>query len=194
MPKDLIVKQGTQVILDEKPPQTIAGALQRVTINKLQDLVDVGAVRSRDALDKLLSAAKEATSSAIRSRETYRPMVTVPGTTLPDLRRFGAFRAAAPEVHDSDTQIFWRLARDMPPAALATVTAATDVSSMVSTRLRSILKYLFNDVEVQSNSVLTLAPTIHVFQCGNLTIRTGGKIVIQGSGIVIKAFSIQGNV
>jgi hypothetical protein len=194
MPQDLTVQQGTQVILNGNPPQEIAAALQRVSINKLQDLVDVGAVGSREALDSLLDSAKRASSSAIRLRDTYTPMVLVPGTMLPDLRRFGAFRAAAPEVHTADAQIFWRLARGIPATALATVTPATDLSAMVSPRLLEILVYLFRDVEVQSNSVLTLDAAIQVFQCGNLTIRTGGRIVVQGSGIVIKAFSIQGNV
>ena len=191
---DLIVKQGTNVALDESPPQAIAGALQRVKINNLQDLVDAGTVSSRKALDKLLIAAQTATASAIRLRETYTPAVRVYGTTLPDLRRLGAFRAAAPEVPSSDADIFWRVVRDIKPATLATVTPATDLSSLVSRRFGEILKYLFGDVEVQSNSVLTLAPNIHVLQCHNLTIRKGGKILVRGSGIVIKASSIQGNI
>jgi hypothetical protein len=194
MLQDLIVKQGTHVILDEKPPQAIAGALQRVNINTLQDLVDVGAVRSHDALDKLLHAAHTATASAIRLRETYTPMVRVHGTMLPDLRRFGAFRAAAPEVPSSDVDIFWRVVREIDPVTLATMTPATNLSSILRPSFGSIFKYLFKDVEVQSNSVLTLTPAIHVFLCNHLTICKGGKIAVQGSGMVINAFSIQGNV
>lgn len=190
---DLIVKQGTYVTLDANPPHEIAGSMQRVKINNLQDLVDTGAVRSRDVLDKLLAGAQRATASVIHLRETYFPPVMVYGTTRPDLRRFSAFRAEVPEAPSADTEIFWRLARAVEPTKLAAMTPITHLGSL-SSRLREIFKYQFKNVTVESNSVLTLAPVVDVFQCGNLTIQKGAKIVVQGSGIVIKASSIQGNV
>lgn len=193
MPQDLLVKEGTHVLLDEQPPQSMVEALQRVKINTLQDLVNVGVVRSREALDKLIQSAQAATTSALRSRETYAPPVRVVGMARSDLRRFPAFRAAVPEVHSADADIFWRVVRDLEPTAIAHMTPASTLS-WANLHLREILKYLFNDVEIYSNAVLTLAPKVQVFECRNLIIRRGGKIVIQGTGTVIKAFSIQGNV
>lgn len=194
MPQDLIVQQGTNLVLDENPPQAIAGAFQRFRINNLQDFVDVGAVRSRETLNQLLDAAKTATDSAMRLRDTYTPMVRVHGTARPDLRRFGAFRAFVPEVASSEAAIFWRVARGIDPIALADVTPATDLLTVgVHQRFSEYLRWNLNDVEVQSGSVLTLSSMIDVFQCDNLTIRASGMIVVQGSGIVLKVFSIQGN-
>lgn len=194
MATDLIVQTGTQVTLNDNPPQALAGAMDRIQINSLKDLVTIGLVSSPAMLGRLLDSAKDSTTDALTRRETYTPMVTVHGTRLPDLRRYGSFRAATAEVDVLAADMFWRVVRDIPPTALATLKPESNLSAMVDPRFREILKYLFKDVEVQSNAVLTLAPMVQVFQCNNLVIHKGGKIAILGNGALIRAFSVQGNV
>lgn len=201
MAENLIVKQGTQVILNETPPQALSGALEYVKINKLQDLVDADVVSSKDTLEKLLHSAQTATASVINLRDTYTPMVIVPGTKRPDLRRFGAFRAAAPEVSSTEAAIFWRVVRDIEPTALASVTTAADITMVPAYAnwfqkwgKRGLIQFRLKDVEVEPNAKLVLGPAVNVFRCRNLKIYKGGQIVVQGNAIWIHAFSIQGNI
>jgi len=191
MLQDLIVRQGTNVMLDESPPQGISEALQRIKINKLQDLVDVGFVRSRDALDKLLDAAKKATAAAIQIRSSSTPLPRVHGTMLPDLQRFSTFRAATLDVPSADAEILWRTVRGIEPANLEKMTPDVALPAHLQ---QTIYRYQFKDVVVQSDSVLTLGSATDIFECDNLKIYKNGEIVVQGSGMLIKAFSIEGNI
>ena len=196
MPEDLVVPEGTNVVLDENPPQHLAESFQRVHLRTLGDLVDNEVISSDDSLNSLLEAAKNATRSALESRSTYVPAVRVPGTLRPDLRRYGSYSAATGSIHPGERDTFWRVAREIEPAALANVTRDTPLAGVLTSaqaaKLSTIFKYLFQDVTVQSNGTLTITAAVQHFTCGNLLIERYGRILVQGSGVKISAFSIQG--
>jgi hypothetical protein len=195
MAEDLTVGRGTTLVLDENPPAQAAGGFQQIHFRALNDLVDHAVIGSATTADALLEAAKMATAGALTRRETFTPFVPVVGTTRPDLRRYGSFLAAAPNVHPGEAQSFWRVARAINPTALASVALDTDLTTVGLARspiLSPFYKYLFNDVVIEPTSTLAIAPAVHMFSCNNLLIKKTGRIVVQSSGLKISAFSIQG--
>jgi len=182
--KDLIVKQGTTLVLNEKPPADLAPSLKKAEIKTFNDLVNHG-VLTDDNLDELLKAAKKVTTEALTRRETFHPRVRVPGTLRPDLRRFGAFMAAAPGFHRSEYNTFWRIARSIEPNKIESVTKSTNIKSVLMPSAiagwKIPIKYLFNDVTVEPGATLTIASTISQFECHDLLIKKTGVIKVEGS-------------
>lgn len=197
MAQNLAVPQGATVTLDENPPAQLAGALQRIQIRTLDDLVSHGLIASSATLSRLLDGAKQVTAEAVSRRETYSPLVRIPGTPRIDLRRYGGFRAATPDVPELEASLFWRMVRAIPPTALGGIAQNTDLIAApgvrINPKLGELIKFNFNDIEVQPNAVLAIKPTVQALTCNSLMIRRTGRIVVQGSGAVIRAFSIQGN-
>lgn len=191
MANDLTVAQGTTLVLSENPSPTLAPSFQRVQINTFNDLVEQGVIKSQDTVNRLLNSAKEITRATLTRRETYTPFVPVIGTNRPDLRRFGSFLAATMDVPLTESQIFWRLARSIDPQALFSVQTDTGLQQFLHPALSEIIKYLFQDIVVEPNSVLTIGPTVALLTCRDLLIRKAGSIVVQGS-VRISAFSIKG--
>lgn len=196
MPSDLTVAQGTTVTLDETPPPNLVDSLRLIKIGKLNDLVGHGIIGSAETVNHLLDTTKKVTRSALTDRGTFVPSVRVPNTTRPDLRRYGSYSATAANVSPTEKDAFWRVAREIDPHALENVTPDTNIHPTMTPaavgRMTSIVKYLFADVTIESNATLTVAATVQQFTCGNLLIERGGRIIVQGSGLSIKAFSIQG--
>jgi hypothetical protein len=197
MVRNLNVAEGTTIVLNENPPADLAENLQNIRIRTLNDLVENGVINSTTTLNQLLDAAKTATADALGRRETFTPFVPIYGTSRPDLRRFGSFLAAVPTIQSSESEIFWRVARSINPQALHTIDINTDLSRVVLTpgtleRLSDIAKYYFQDVVVEPYGVLTLGSTVKVLQCRDLLIKKTGRIVVNGGGAKIVAYSIQG--
>jgi hypothetical protein len=191
MPSDLIVNQGTTLVLNEDPPTNIAEALEKVQIRTLNDLADSGIISSRETVSQLLGTAKRVTAEALALRETFVPFVAVPGTTRPDLRRFGGFLANSPDVSRIEAETFWRLVRPIDPHMLAELDLDAPVIHLPR-HLSEIFRYLFANVTVEPESTLVIASSRIHFNCGHLLIRRTGRIVVQGSAVFIKATSIQG--
>lgn len=196
MANNLIVAQGTTIVLSKQPPANLAGSMQRLQIHTLKDLVSHGMVKSDATLTALLDAAKSATAGALTSRDTFTPFVPVRGTSRSDLRRYGSFIAATSTVSRTESESFWRIAREIEPVKLATVNPTSDLSALVSRgvleRLREFLKYFFNDVTIESGATLQLGGAVKNLSCHDLFIRRTGRIVIEGSGTQITAHSIKG--
>lgn len=191
MADDLTVVQGTTLVLDENPPPTLAPSFQRVRINTFNDLVERGVIKSQSTVDRLLNSAIEVTRATLTRRETFTPFVSVIGTTRPDLRRFGSFVAATSDVNPTESHTFWRLARSIDPQALSTVKTDTTLQPYLHPALSVINQYLFQDVVVEPNSVLTVHSAVTLLFCRDLLIKRTGRIVVQGS-TRISAFSIEG--
>jgi hypothetical protein len=195
---DLVVDESTEVVLNERPPTELQPAFRTVQIRTLKDLVEVGFIESEEMVNKLLDAAKYVTEAALARPATFTPFVPVVGTSWrTDLRRFGAFRAASGDVRLTEIRAFWDIAREIEPYALSRVTATTALDSLglPPGRLAAISKiivYLFNDVTVKVNSVLTMAPKIKRLKCRHLLIEKGGRIRVNSSFFKIDAFSIRG--
>ena len=193
---DLSVAQGTSVVLDENPPAALAGSIQQVQIRALNDLVDLGLVSSREELNQLLDSAKKVTAETLTRRETFVPFVRIHGTTRPDLRRFGSFMAVAPEVSPSASRGFWRAVRGIDPQRLATVTLDMDLRSVINPASRRIISglynYFFRDITVEPGAVLKVGANVQTLMCNDMLIKKTGRIIVEGSGVVIKASSIKG--
>src|SRR5215212_130430 len=193
MTKDLIVKQGTTVILDENPTGDLAGSLQLLKIESLSDLVKHGFVRSKEKLSDLLNSAKKVTDDVVRDSRTFTPFIPVPGTSRPDLRRFGRFIAATPNVNNFERDIFWRIFRDFDPNVLEDINTDTKISGVPSLAGRSRVwiapSFLLTDIVVESNASLVVRNMTSI-RCRDLMIRRNGRIVVEGSGLYINAHSI----
>jgi hypothetical protein len=194
MAMNLEVNEGTTVVLDGKPPRGLARSLERYELKTLRDLVTVGLIDSENALTSLLDSAKQVTTRALSSRDTFRPFMAVPGTTRPDLRRFGDFLtvSSASVASRFEAEGFWRVARAIEPEMLDNVNLDTPLKDVSSSLPGITLKYGFNDILVNANSVLVVASDVQQLTCRNLLIKKTGMIEVQGGGIAIKAFSIQG--
>ena len=194
MASNLVVEQGNAVTLDENPPPELADSFQQVQINTLSDLVEHGIVESQDTVTELLDVAKDATALALMNRrETFTPLETVPGTIRPDLRRFGNVVSAVPDISPVEVNSFWQIVRAIDPPVLSSVTPGMNLASVIPSWVPILYKYfLFNDVTVEANSTLTVTASVQKLNCHNLLIKKTGRILIQGSGVVIKAFSVKG--
>ncbi len=194
MTSNLTVTQGSTVVLNEQPPASLAGNFQQVQINTLDDLVTHGIIESPDTIRKLLEAAKDTTASALATRrKTFVPFVAVPGTMRPDLRRFSSFTAAVPDVSPAEVHSFWRVARAIDPSILSTVKVGDALKSAPRIRvIPGMNHYTFKDITVEANGILTVAASVHRVRCGNLLIKNTGRILVEGGGVVIKAFSLKG--
>jgi hypothetical protein len=185
MASNLVVGEGQMVALDESPPPQFEEAFKMVEISSFRDLVRHNLIESEDTLNVLFEAAQAATRSALNTTGTFR---RVPGTLRrPDLGRFGAFAAAAPEVHPAETQMFWSAAREIPPVALV---SARDVLEVQFSKIRMIPTYFFADVTIEPSA--TLSVTAKKLTCHALLIKHTGKLRVVGSGLIINASSIQG--
>jgi hypothetical protein len=196
MVSDLVVESGQTVVLDENPPPNLGANVEKLKINTLNDLVGMGIISSQKELENLISSAKKVTTTALTSSETFTPFVNVTGTTRPDLKRFGSFMASSPSVKPTEINTFWRIVRTVDPVKLESITAETDLSSIIhSSMLDAIGKltlFNFKDVTVESNGVLEIHDPVQVLRCNDLLIKKYGRIVVKGSGVVIKAHSIKG--
>lgn len=192
---DLVVAAGTTIVLNDTPPVDLEGNLERVHIRTLNDLVDQGIIKSRENLDRLLGSSKTVTTAALRDRATFTPLVRVVGRSDPDLRRFGSFRAASSGISSVEMQSFWRIARLVDPEQLAGVTVESDLSRAINSshiNLKDILKFLFDNVTVESGATLRIEPSVQAFQCHDLLIKRSGRVVVAGGGLHITAHSIAG--
>jgi hypothetical protein len=170
----------------------LEAAHQQVRLDVFSDLVKEGIVGSDAVLNHMLEAAKTATNEALTNRSTFTPFVPVRGTTQPDLRRLGTFIAASPDANPGEQSTFWRLARDVPPSAVANLKASTKLTEVGLGRFSNISKFLFTDVTIETNGVLQVTGTIQVMLAKNVLIKKGGRIMVNGGGFQVKATSIQG--
>ena len=194
MEDNLTVEEGTTVVLDENPPAELAGNLHRVRIRTLNDLVELGAVSSHEKLNQLLDSAKEVTATTLKRRDTFVPFVPVHGTTRPDLRRFGSFVAAAPDASSSEGIMFWRTVRGINPHEIATIDPSTHLTADLYpwSRYRPIFLYRLQNITVERGAVMTIGAKVQSLRCYDLLIKKTGRIVVKGSGTVIKAHSVKG--
>jgi hypothetical protein len=192
MASDLTVPEGSTVVLDENPPSQLAAALQHVQITTLNELAEFGIIASKDTVDALLNAAKQATTVALTQRPALSPFVPVVGTKRPDLRRFGTFISGAGGINPNEAEIFWRVARDIDPHRIGSLSPDTKLHSTLPDALAKFTRFEFRDVVVEANATLSLAPTIHQLVCGELLIKKNGRMVVQGSGVKISAQSLRG--
>jgi hypothetical protein len=192
MPNDLVVSAGTTTVLNDTPPPELADAFVRIPIRTLNDLAKAGIIASTDTIEKLLESAKRATVEAI-ARNASGPFVPIFGTSRPDLRRFGTFLREAGDTHPREAESFWRVARTIDPRKLSTVTTAIDLTTLTHGQfIPPSLQYFFTDVTVERDATLVVGREIHAMNCLNLVIRRTGRIVAQGGGLAINAFSIFG--
>jgi hypothetical protein len=193
MPDNLIVEEGTTVTLEDNPRGAgLEAAYQALHLETFNDLVKEGLVSSNESLEQMLTAAKKITHEALTSRDTFTPTVTVRGTALPDLRRFGGFTAGSLQATPSDRSNFWRFARVVSPTAVAKLDMDTKLSSVGLANMARIAKYLFRDVIVENNATLKVTGKSKLLSATNVLIKKGGRIVVSGGGLRIKAVSIQG--
>ena len=196
MPDNLVVPENQTVVLDDNPPAAFAGAWERYRITTLDDLVNIGIVRSRDNLATLLSAAQAATGAALRREGRITP---APGIDRVDLRRRDDFLSTAATVDAGEALAFWRVARGIDPYQIGGIEPGTAIGPAVRRHRQFIdvlehdyLRYAFQNVEVQAGGTLEFARSVATFVCMDLVIRRNGRIVVKGDGLLISANSIQG--
>lgn len=185
MATDLTVEEGQQWDLDLNPPP---GAFRTVEVGSLNNLVEQGFIGSTSALQLLLKSAQEATRLALNERRPFDP---VPGTLRrADLQRFSTFIAGASGVHPGQAQQFWNIVRQMPPSTLiSNLNTSTQLEGIMATKL-FIPAWYFFDVTIQPGANLLLKGA-H-FSCRHLLIKATGKMTVKGSGLYLRAASIQG--
>lgn len=193
MPDDLIVQQGTTITLDDNPKGALEAARQVVQLKTFEDFFNHEIVSSRTALEQMINATKEATQIALTNKDTFSPTVNVRGTNRPDLRRFGNFAAASSEATTHEKSTFWRFIRAVPPERVATLDMKTSLVSAGLSHLSIIAKYLFRDLTIEENATLLIKGKQQFIHAGDILIKQKGRIVINGSGLRIKANSIEGN-
>ena len=196
MPDDLVVPENQTVVLDDNPPAAFVAARERFRVASLDDLVDIGIVRSRDNLATLLSAAQSATSAALRREGRITP---AGGVDRVDLRRRDDFLSTAATVDAGEALAFWRVARGIDPYRIGEIEAATEIGAAIRPHRQFVdllerdwLRYAFQNVEVQAGGTLEFARSVATFVCMDLVIRRNGRIVVKGDGLLISANSIQG--
>ncbi len=192
MSSNLTVKTGTSVVLDENPSPLLTANFERRQITTLDDLVKFGLIESNDTINKLLDAAKAVTTSTLGNSSTFTPNVTIPGTSRPNLRRFGSFIAAVPNININKVTTFWRVARTIDPQILTNVTSKTILADLGS-RVAILPTFFFADVTIEESGTLIINAPIGHLKCNNLLIKKNGRILINSSGLMIKASSIKGN-
>ncbi|TXI30770.1 MAG: hypothetical protein E6Q60_00585 [Nitrosomonas oligotropha] len=193
MPDDLIVQQGTTITLDDNPKGALEAARQVVQLKTFEDFFNHEIVSSRTALEQMINATKDATQIALTSKDTFSPMVNVRGTNRPDLRRFGNFAAASSEATAHEQSTFWRFIRAVPPERVAKLDMKASLSSAGLAHLSIIAKYLFRDLTIEQNATLLIKGKQQFISVNDILIKQRGRIVINGSGVRIKANSIQGD-
>ncbi|BFU47850.1 hypothetical protein KRMM14A1004_60870 [Krasilnikovia sp. MM14-A1004] len=189
MPEDIIVADNTTVQLDDDAAQRFAGARTTVAITRLGDLVEVGILDSDAELDQLTEAATTVTRQALTDVEVHRQRRFVPGRIRPDLGRYARLLAALPTTDRTKVSTFWRLARQFDPAAVAQHGIGRETLVAVPS---SVIKWLFQDVTVNSGGTLLMTNYNAVLICRNLLIRANGRIVATGKSLQINATSIKG--
>ena len=196
MAENLVVPENETVVLDDNPPAAFAGAWERHRITALDDLVNIGIVRSRDNLATLLSAAQAATGAALRREGRITP---APGIDRVDLRRRDDFLSTAATVDAGEALAFWRVARGIDPYQIGGIEPGTAIGSAVRRHRQFVdilehdyFRYAFQNVEVQSGGTLEFTRSVASFVCMDLVIRRNGRIVVKGDGLLISAYSIQG--
>lgn len=191
MVQELIIAQNTTVVLDNKPTPELAGAMEYIKISKLEDLVSQGIIRSEENLTQLLNAAKTATASALSTVSTFNPAVFVPRTSRVDLRRFASFRVAAGEIGDRyESGLFWRIVRKVEPRSVVGLTVSADLSRLI--QIKPIIIFKLRDITIEQNGMLRIGATIDSLLCNDLLIKRGGRVVVDGSGVTIRAHSVKG--
>jgi hypothetical protein len=191
----LIVEAGSVVTLEENMPNDFAAQPERLQINKLEDFVDHGLVKSTDTLNRLLDAAKIVTEEKLRDPSTHSPFVPIRGTSRADLRRFGAFTSQVQDVSTVEANAFWRVARTIDPNMLTIIdTSATIGDSVtVGSRLWDFVRFVFENVTVEEGAILRVSNQVNYITCGDLLIKRSGQIVANGgASLFISANSIQG--
>lgn len=185
MPNDMVVDDDTTRVLGEDGEGELAPT--RFHVERIGDLAESG-LMERSELEVLLSAARDVTSAAIRSVDTYRPRRNIAGTRRPDLGRYPAMLAQTSQVSPEVLNVFWRHVRAMPAPALIRATEASELA-----RKFEVLKWFFGPVVVGSNATLHVTAKHGHLTCGDLTIEAGGRILSTGSTLRIQAMSIKGN-
>jgi hypothetical protein len=185
MATDLIVEEGQRLDLDASPPPDALRSVEVVTLN---DLVEHSFVGSESILQLLLNSAQEATQLALSERRTFEP---VPGTLRrEDLHRFSTFIAGARGVHPGQAQQFWNIVRQLPPSRLISgFSTSTRLEGITATKFH-ITVWFFQDVTIQPSANL-LVKGAH-FICRHLLIKATGRMTVKGSGLYLRAASVQG--
>jgi len=185
MPEDLIVPSGQTLDLDANPP---TGALRRVNIAKLEDLVTHGFVDSNSSLQAMMTSAREATKAALGER---RPFTRVHGTLRQaDLGRYRPFMLGARGTTPAEASMFWSVVRELPPDSLISkVDAQTALSSLSPKAIQATI-WSFLDVTIKSGANLALIGA--TFNCRHFVIEHTGRLLVKGTGLYLKASSIQG--
>ena len=196
MADDLVVPANQTIVLDDNPPAAFVGAWERYRITTLDDLVNIGIVRSRENLATMLAAAQHVTATTLRRRGGITPGA---GVEMADLRRRDDFMAATAEVTSGEALAFWRVARGIDPYRIGEIEAGTEIGAAIRPHRQFVdvlehdwLRYAFQNVEVQAGGTLEFARSVASFVCMDLLIRRNGRIVVKGDGLLISANSIQG--
>lgn len=182
---DLIVEEGQRLDLDASPPTDAFRLVEIVTLN---DLVEHRFVGSESSLQLLLNSAQEATQLALSERRPFDP---VPGTLRrADLHRFSSFIARARGVHPGQAQQFWNIVRQLPPSRLISgLSTSTRLEGITAMKFH-IPVWIFQDVTVQPGANLLVKGAY--FSCRHLLIKATGRMTVKGSGLYLRAASIQG--
>lgn len=195
MANNLIVEAGNIVSLEESMPIDFPVQPERLLIDKLEDFVNFGIIKSSDTLDRLLDTAKIVTEEKLRNPLTHTPFVPIRGTSRPDLRRFGAFASNVQDISSSEVNSFWRITRTIDPNILSAIDTSTRLVDVVQVdpRLWETFRYLFQDITVQEGATLSVSRKVHNIRCNDLLIKRSGRILINGGGsLFITAESIRG--
>lgn len=191
MPADLTVPEGTTVVFDDAPTQDLAPYVERVTVERLSDLVEAGLVRSPEALDAMLESGRHVTARAIENLGTQRPVRRLAGTGRVDLGRFASFEhTVAEDTAATDRRAFWRVFRAIDPTLVRRI-KPSDVLKL-GPSIADLVKILTKDCTIEPGATLQFSGKEKFFLCGDLLIRRTGRIVVNGAGITISAASIQG--
>lgn len=193
MAENLTIPRGRTYSFDDDVEPTLRQYVKTAAIEKLDDLVENGLVRSRDDLNSMLDSARAATDTALRSIARTPDATFVPGTRRIDLGRFRPFAIGAAEVAHADRGAFWRIVREVPSDRIATLKPDTPLTALISSAQLQIMSWvLANDVTVEPGATLHFAGSVKTLTCRDLLIKKTGKIQVQGSGLVVRARAIKG--
>lgn len=184
---DISVPDNGSLTLDaDQPGAELGSAVVRHPVTRLQDYADLGLVRAED-LGRMLAAARETTADALSN--SARPGAFVPGTRRPDLGRYTGYTNRLREVSPSEANLVWNALRAVEPARLA----EWKLSDRLPGNLGAILGgFRINDLTVGSGAQLVIAASTRVLWAGDIVVGAGGRIVVQGASLTVRAHSFRG--
>lgn len=182
--QNLVVPAKKLVTLSSRPEKKLADSLQIINIRNFNDLAEHDLVRSPSILSAMLEAGQRVTEAALRSGGPFRP---IPGRIRQDLGRFNAFVSAIPQVTYVESRTFWRVFRELEPAAIPDWKLGFTLPVA-----KLIITFKFKDITIEQGGTLEVDSTVDHIRCFDLLIKQGGSLKVNGSALFIKAHSIKG--